>query len=92
MLIIVVVVIVVFLFLYKGLIKSMDVGLYFILFGLVVGYFTIVWSLGVVRLGDKFCKGLKDLDLVFLCMDVIWIFSIGFMVNVIGFGVIIVGL
>lgn len=85
-------VIVVFSFLYKGLTKSTDAGLYFILFGLVAGYFTTVWSLGVVRLGDKLRKGSKDLDLVPPRTDVIRTLSTGLTVNVIGLGATIVGL
>ena len=85
-------VIVVFSFLYKGLTKSTDAGLYFILFGLVAGYFTTVWSLGVVRLGDKLRKGAKDLDVVPPRTDVIRTLSTGVTVNVIGLGATIVGL
>ena len=70
-------VIVVFSFLYKGLTKSTDAGLYFILFGLVAGYFTTFWSLGVVRLGDKLRKGAKDLDVVPPRTDVIRTLSDG---------------
>ena len=85
-------VIVVFSFLYKGLTKSTDAGLYFILFGLVAGYFTTFWSLGVVRLGDKLRKGAKDLDVVPPRTDVIRTLSTGVTVNVIGLGATIVGL
>jgi len=85
-------VIVVFSFLYKGLTKSTDAGLYFILFGLIAGYFTTFWALGIVRLGDKLRKGAKDLDLVPPRTDVIRTLSTGLTVNVIGLGATIVGL
>jgi hypothetical protein len=85
-------VIVVFSFLYKGLTKSTDAGLYFILFGLAAGFFTTFWSLGIVRLGDKLRKGAKDLDLVPPRTDVIRTLSTGLTVNVIGLGSTIIGL
>lgn len=85
-------VIVVFSFLYKGLTKSTDAGLYFILFGLIAGYFTTFWSLGIVRLGDKLRKGAKDLYQVPPRTDVIRTLSTGLTVNVIGLGATIIGL
>jgi hypothetical protein len=85
-------VIVVFSFLYKGLTKSTDAGLYFILFGLCAGFFTTFWSLGIVRLGDKLRKGAKDLDLVPPRTEVIRTLSTGLTVNIIGLGATIIGL
>ena len=55
-------VVVVFSFLFKGFTKATDAGLYFILFGIMAGFFTTFWSLGLVRLGDRLKASIADLD------------------------------
>ena len=57
-------VILVFSFLFKGITKANDAGLYFILFGIICGYFTTFWSLGIGKLGGKLQAAVTQLDLV----------------------------
>ena len=85
-------VILVFSFLFKGITKATDAGLYFILFGIVCGYFTTFWSLGVGRLGNKLQSAVQELDLVPPRADVVRQLSTGLTVNFIGLGATIIGL
>ena len=85
-------VVVVFSFLFKGLTKATDAGLYFILFGIMAGFFTTFWSLGLVRLGDRLKASVKDLDLVSPRAEVVKALTTGLTVNLVGLGATLVGL
>lgn len=85
-------VIVVFSFLFKGLTKATDAGLYFILFGICAGFFTTFWSLGIVRLGERLRKSATQLNLVPPRTEVVRTLSTGLAVNFVGLGATIVGL
>uniref|UniRef100_A0A7S0IA47 Uncharacterized protein n=1 Tax=Micromonas pusilla TaxID=38833 RepID=A0A7S0IA47_MICPS len=85
-------VILVFSFLFKGITKATDAGLYFILFGIVTAYFTTFWSLGIGKLGDKLRKAVDQLDLVPPRTEVVRQLSTGLAVNFVGLGATIVGI
>jgi hypothetical protein len=85
-------VILVFSFLFKGITKATDAGLYFILFGICASFFTTFWSLGIVRLGDKLRKSAEQLNLVPPRAEVVRQLSTGLTVNFGGLGATIVGL
>mmetsp|Transcript_6696 Transcript_6696/g.30241 ORF Transcript_6696/g.30241 Transcript_6696/m.30241 type:complete len:277 (-) Transcript_6696:59-889(-) len=85
-------VILVFSFLFKGITKATDAGLYFILFGIVTAYFTTFWSLGIGKLGDKLRKAVDQLDLVPPRTEVVRQLSTGLAVNFVGLGATIVGM
>lgn len=85
-------VVVVFSFLFKGFTKATDAGLYFILFGIMAGFFTTFWSLGLVRLGDRLKASIADLELVPPRAEVVKALTTGLTVNLVGLGATIVGL
>lgn len=53
-------VVLVFSILFKGFTKGTDVGLYFILFGLLAGFLSCAWSFGYIRLGRKLMDSSSD--------------------------------
>ena len=77
-------VVVVFSFLFKGFTKATDAGLYFILFGIMAGFFTTFWSLGLVRLGDRLKASIADLDRVPPRAEVVKALTTGLTVNLVG--------
>jgi len=85
-------VVVVFSLLFKGFTKATDAGLYFILFGIMAGFFTTFWSLGLVRLGDRLKTSIADLELVPPRAEVVKALTTGLTVNLVGLGATIVGL
>jgi len=85
-------VILVFSFLFKGITKANDAGLYFILFGIICGYFTTFWSLGIGKLGGKLQAAVTQLDLVPPRTEVVRQLSTGLTINFVGLGATIIGL
>mmetsp|Transcript_10032 Transcript_10032/g.24715 ORF Transcript_10032/g.24715 Transcript_10032/m.24715 type:complete len:287 (+) Transcript_10032:70-930(+) len=85
-------VILIFSFIFKGITKATDAGLYFILFGICAAFFTTFWSLGIVRLGEKLRQSATQLSLVPPRTEVVRMLSTGLAVNFVGLGATIIGL